>query len=483
MLTTKQVNDLQSTLMSEYGSQAKTGWNYFISNTDTVPIFRRTSISPLKQDSLVNVHSDFMGVVVEQKVGYIGAVNVYLENNDAISDSLLSKTNTFLEDFQKANQSEVKAPETIRWTAAEGLSHRIMYLKNGKPRIKNLHGWQVLYDFEDDIYNPDAAFVFYRTTDVFGKTEERMDVYTSDLVEYYYKFNNKWQPRVPEGKSDNTEQHFMGRVPVFPVFNNEMHTPDCPKSVVMLIDAYDETQSDVLSELKASRLAFLKIWGEPYTGYRLDSEGNFQLDGDGNKIPISIPEYMREFGALVFKTDDDGKPQGDAQFLLKQMDDAVIEHNLDRLREQVFQGSQAVDERTMLQGANQRVIAIKSAYDKLDKKCQTFEKYFTSALRVQYEILFTLVLEKMLPGYSITQEEYDLIIDGLVYMYDHADIVDPEIEARVLSINLQNMSRIDAYSFHPLITDPVGMSERYQEEIESGLYLPGMEPVIAETVV
>ena len=479
-LTTKEIGLIQSNLMTQYGSQALKGWRYFNNDEGTVPIFSRTSISPMKKDSMVNTHANFVGIIVEQKVGYFGEINVFLKKTEGLSDQFIVDTNKFLRKFQTSNQADVLNPESIRWTAAEGLSHRLMFLSDGKPRVRNLHGWQVLYDYEADIYNPKAAYVFYTVRELSGKVEERMDIYTKTTVEYYRKYKNGWLLRTPDDKTNSIEQHYMGRVPVFPIYNNEMINPDCPESVLKNVDAYDVAQSDILSEMKASRLAYLKVWGEIATGFKLEPDGEFTLDGDGNKIAINIAEYLREFGTLIFKTDDDGKKQGDAEFLQKNMNDDVNEHNLDRVREQVFNDSMAVDERSILQGANQRVIAIISVYDRLEKKCNTFKKYLTTALKVQYELLFKLASEKLFENYSLTKEQEKIVVENLTYNFDYLDIVDPEVEARILALNLQTMSRIDAYALSNMIDDPIEYCIRYQEEIDEGLYLPGTEQVIVE---
>lgn len=471
-MTTKEINSVKVNLDSEYGSRAYQASKYYLEEPGYVPIFSRTSTSPIKQDSMVNAHASFMKTIIQQKIGFIGSLNVFCANEN---QALTERVNQWLKSFQAKNQFETRTPQTVEWTAIEGLSHRLIYLRDGYPRIKNLHSWQVAYEYDDDIFNPSKAYVFYEVKNASGKTEKRFDIYDSENVEYYYKSNNAWVARVPEGMDSNIQPHFMGRVPVIPILNNEQMMGDCSPSVLRNIDVYDVTQSDVLSELKASRLAYLKIFGDIYTGYKQDYEGNFLTDDDGNKIPIDVPSYLREFGAMVFKTDDEGKPQGDAQYLEKRMDDAVIEHNLDRMREQIFMDSQAVDERSILQGSNQRVIAIKSAYDKLEKKCSTFEEYFISSLRIQYEMLFNLAVEGLLEGFSVTEEEKQIVLDSMQYVFNHNELVDDEIQARVLEVNMRTMSPEDAYALNPLTShDAMGFKERWIASQESEIYNPGM---------
>ena len=128
-------------------------------------------------------------------------------------------------------------------------------------------------------------------------------------IDNKYWGNVKWQ-YVEE------KVHFFEEVPIIPFYNNDTWTGDCDNVIADrkryhtdgtistqndnyrdgLMDAYDVILSDTVSEIKAMRLAYLKIWGTIYTG----------KDYDGK--PIDINDWLRKTSSMKFPVDDTGKP-------------------------------------------------------------------------------------------------------------------------------------------------------------------------------
>ena len=446
------LNKVRDNMESKYGNRGFTALKYYRKDPDTIPIYKRTSISPIRQANLVNAHADFMSSIVNQKVGYLGTLNVVF-NNEMLNPSLSNRVNDWWDYVKISNQFELKNPETVRWTTIEGISHRLIYLKEGEIRFKNLHSWQVAYEYDDNIFDATRAFVYFEKTDLEGKTTEYCHVYDDEMVSYYTKYNNGWISYTPEGATGSTEEHMIGMLPLVPFLNNEFMVGDCNPNVLRNINIYDEVQSDVLSEIKAFRNALLKIFGD--------------VVPEGIE-PADLPVYITETGAFMIKTDDEGKPLGDVEFLQKVVDDAMIEHNLDRMRDQIFSDAQAVDEKSITLGANTRVIAIKAMFDKLERKVETFIKYYNSSIRRQFEIIFSLSEKGFLSDFVINEQEKWQLLTALDITYDHKELTDPMDVARMHEINIKTMSLEDAFSLHPDANhDPIGFAERYRQQIDS----------------
>jgi len=128
------------------------------------------------------------------------------------------------------------------------------------------------------------------------------------------------------------------------------------------MDIYDEIISDTSGEIKAVRLAYLKIFGDLYTG----------VDDYGNEI--SIPDYLKEFGTMIFGETVDGQRFGDAEFLEKKLDDTAIVNILNRLRQHIYEVSGSIDLKELT--AAQRVFSIKASMMRLENNAKTTESYF-----------------------------------------------------------------------------------------------------------
>jgi hypothetical protein len=90
--------------------------------------------------------------------------------------------------------------------------------------------------------------------------------------------------------------------------------------------------------------------------------------------PIPIPDYLQEFGTMVFGQTQDGKPLGDAEFLEKKLDDAATEHSLDRERGHIYETSGSIDLKELT--AAERVFSIKASMMRLENNAKTTENYF-----------------------------------------------------------------------------------------------------------
>lgn len=390
---------------NNFGNQYKEKWNRYLGTYS--PIMYRKSVSPLKQDSQINISANFMSEIVNLKTGYLASKIV--ENINTENELLVQEW----EAFKERNSEDVLNIENIKQSTTSGISHRLFYWKNGLPYIKVLYPWEVIYDYDDDIFTPTKAYHYFEKTDLLGKTKKYCDIYDSIYVTHTeLKGGDYVQIAEPE-------VHLSNQVPIYPFLNNDNIQGNCDK-VMALIDAYDESLSDEGSEMKASRFAYLKIFGDLYTG----------VDENGNEI--QIPDYLREFGTLLFGLDDAGNKVGDAQFLEKNMNTEAYKSFRAELKKLIFEQSDSVDISEMMAlGANTRIFTVKTALMRLETDCSVTERYMKRALEKQFSLWMNWVNNYL----SITDDAYLSIEFNRSYIQDTESMISALVQLKgVLSL-------------------------------------------------
>lgn len=375
------ISTIQNVYMSEYGNKQKYLWDYYDGNTSVIPIYQRSAVSPLKEKSHTNVHTDFFGQIIDLKQGYMGErIEIKFQSEDD-------------EDFKKMLKDTHMATEnsqTVEYTSVEGISHRLCYTENGEFKTKNLHGWQVVYEYTNDIFNPERAYYFYSIQEL-GETipTNYCNIYDREFVTYYKQDErNKKGPRKAQSnafsgyvidKSKEPQPHNFNQVPIIPFLNTADWKSNCDQSV-KLMDLYDEIFSDTSAEIKDMRMALLKIWGDDiYTGE----------DANGN--PISIPDFLSDLQAMLFGNTADGKPLGDAEYITRTIDISAVDSMLNKCRAAIFETSGSVDLKEL--SSAQRVFSIKASLLNLENNAATTENYLRLGLEKQIDLWIYLMGE------------------------------------------------------------------------------------------
>lgn len=362
---------------SQYGDRQYYLYEYYRAKNN--PIQSRQPISVAKATSHTNLHVDFMGDIVDLKVGYMGQ---HIEFTPNIKKKVLhDKVALELKIFDRLNNGAVLNSESVRWSAISGISHRLLYTEDGLIKAKNIPGWQVVYDYNDDPLNATAAYYFFEKENLIGETTKWCYVYDATDVTYY-----KGPTRTLTGsdtaksaKADGdiytkveSQPHNFTEVPIFPLVNNDLWAGDCDKSVP-LMDIYDELISDGSAEIKSMRLAYLKMWGTIYTGK--DLEGN----------DIDVNTWMKQTSSMIFATNDDGTKAGDAEFLEKNINDDAVENMLNRMRTHIFEVSGSMDLKELVDIT--RAYAAKTSLLRLENNAATTERYMRGFLYKQIRLM------------------------------------------------------------------------------------------------
>ncbi len=417
--------------MSNSGELQEYQYNYYHNNISTVPVYARKAASPLKEASHTNLHINFFEDIIQRKMGYMAS-----EIKIVIEDEAMK---TAVENFNNTTRQQTKNIDSISDASISGVSHRLIYTVDGEVKIKNIPGWQVVYNYTDDIYNPEEAYYYYTTMSLSGVIIKHCDIYSKTTVSYYEKGEKSGGDYY---MIDEEQPHNFNQVPIYPFINNSDMNGDC-HDALSIMDVYDELISDTSGELKAARLAYLKIYGDLYTGQ------------DANGDAISIPDYLRDFGTMLFGTDDLGNNMGDAQFLEKKIDDVAITNMLDRLRSHIFEISSSVDLKELTASNDLRVFSIQASLSRLENNSAITERFIKMVLNKQYELYFYWLSEYKGVSYDVADIEY---------VFERVFTKDIEALVRTAAMAVNIMSTEDAYSLTGLFDKPREAVERYNEE-------------------
>ncbi len=386
-----------------------------------VGILNRTMPDSYKVNN--KLANDFRGEIVDQITGYLfGRPITYSLKKEAYEDGLgmaaYERDNAELNAWRIRVEAGDLDAEAGKRAAIMGSTIRLCYNDtDGNANVVNLFPWQVIVIDEHNaiIYRQDATSGKY-TVEHYDDTFITTYI-EGDDGEFYLDADN---PPIP---------HMFALMPIVEIVYNDEKLPAFRK-VESLIDAYDRALSDAQNEIEEFRLAYLKIIGaEP-----LDEDEAARIRQTGS---ISVPEG------------------GDVDFLTKTIDDDVLEHHKETLRENIYRFSATVDMTDQkFSGSDQSGEARKWKLLALENKASVLERKFSKALRQQFKILSTHWQAK---GYALDWQNIDWTI--------HRNIpLELSMEAQITSLlrgNVTERTRLGLLSF---IDDPEREIKEMQAE-------------------
>lgn len=262
-----------------------------------------------------------------------------------------SKHQLILEEFLLRNNVEDNDPEYGKLAAICGIGARLAYIdRDGYERIKNIDPWEVSF-IGDDIHEPDYSLRHYKYDGV-------------TYAEFYDETNIYYFAQESSGyELEDIQQHMFDYNPLFGLANNKELKADAEK-VMSLIDAYDRTFSDASNEIEQYRLAYLVL-----KGLGMDEE---------------TLKKLKESGVFELYEETD-----DVKYLTKDINDALIEHHLDRLEENILRFAKSVNFTDEAFGGNITGVAMRFKLLALENKCITMERKFVASLRYQFKVIFS----------------------------------------------------------------------------------------------
>jgi SPP1 family phage portal protein len=342
----------------------KSLYERYKASTEGVPILSRKPVeyedfetdSIKRIDNKVNnrLNNAFDADIVDTKVGYMFGYPI----SYTIDDEQPKWQQTF-DDFLLRNNVEDVDSEAGKMAAICGYASRLAYVDSeGKERIMNVDPWEAIILSTTDITEPQYALRYYKVFDwVNGqKIEKRKAEFYDDTKVYYFE-------SVGEQKLQLTgeQPHLFDYCPLFGIPNNKELMGDAEK-VLKLIDAYDRTLSDASNEIEQYRLAYLILKG----------------------LGVDEETLARIKQAGIFELLDE---KDDVKYLTKDINDALIEHHLDRLEENILRFAKSVNFTDESFAGNITGVAMKFKIMALENKSITMERKMTAALRYQFKVI------------------------------------------------------------------------------------------------
>jgi SPP1 family phage portal protein len=300
------------------------------------------------------IANDFFSEIVDMKTGFFCGVPIsYVIENDAAQD--------VVNDFNRYNSMPDVDYETAKAATICGLGVRMFYYIGAKIAVKVMNAWEFVFTGEA-VDDPREVIRFYKTQQILASGKkldvEHADVYDAVNVYPYVKREGETYYTLVEG---GVVPHMVPGVPVRGVLNNEDGIGDAEK-VLELIDGYDRALSDINSELEQFRLAYLAITGA--------------------EITEEVLQMAKRTGAFSLPG-----PEAKIEFIVKNLNDAIIEHHLDRMERNIYRFSRTPNMNDESFAGNLSGIAMKFKFRSFEDKCKTAELKFKRSLREQYAIL------------------------------------------------------------------------------------------------
>ena len=244
----------------------------------------------------------FASYITNMSVGYfLGKPITYNSDNTDLLDRL--------NDIFKYNDEADNNTSLAKYSSIGGYAVELLYTdEEGNARFKSLPGDEVAIVYDNTLEENILCAVRYFEEEIAGedKTKTIINLYTKDLIQIY-------ELKDSEIRFIEEYPHYFNDVPIAVYINNDEMYGDFEK-VKVLIDAYDQVQSDTANDFEYFTNALLVI-----SGILMDDEDN---DFKNNRV-------------LNF-TDSEGK----AEYLIKNINDSALENFKNRLVEDIHKFSQ-----------------------------------------------------------------------------------------------------------------------------------------------
>lgn len=252
--------------------------------------------------------------------------------------------------------------------------------------------------------------------------EEYVDVYDSREVAHYTAIGGSL-------KLINSEPHYFDDVPIIEFPNNRQHRGDF-EDVLSLVDAYNMAESLTLDDLQDFTDAFLLIKGMHVGG------------GEGAKDLRRRKIIELEEG-------------GDAQWLIKNLNDTYVENIKTRLQKDIHKFSNIPDMSDDSFAGNVSGVAIKYKLIGLEQIRSRKEREFKKALQRRIELIGGMLKLKSLPFIDFREIDIQFTANIPANLTEQAQLV-TSLDGLVSQKTLLGLL--------PFVTDPVQEIEELQQE-------------------
>lgn len=345
---------------------------------DGVPIFHRQPRfvkSEADKREVINhrINNDFFSEIVDFKTGYFAGKPIgysYADTEEALEETgeagdttdemeeARDEANKRITDFvTRSNMFDVDM-ECTKYAAICGYAGRLFYIDpDGEERVMvSPPNETIILSRTKDITQPTYGVRYYTVTDINDRETVKAEFYDEGSI--YYAEGAPGALEIV-----GTVPHLFGGCPLQGIPNNREMQGDAEK-VLALIDAYDRALSDANNEIDSFANAYMVF-------------ENVSM----NEEEIAAAQAS---GAIQFFTG--GANGGKVYFLTKEINDAFIEHHLDRVEENIYRFSKTPNLSDEAFGTASG-ISLKFKLTGLETKCGMFEAKMISAGTYMFKLL------------------------------------------------------------------------------------------------
>jgi len=319
-----------------------------------------------------------------------------------------------------------------------GVSYELLYLsEQGELKSKKFSADEFIPIYSNNVGEfLEGAIRIWSDVDIFddNAVTKYAALYTKSEVITYKTEKNKEEYREVAG---SRYPHRFGDVPVIIYQNNDEMKGDF-EDIISLVDAYDMAQSDTANDFEYFTNAYLCVTGAG-GGFAADS------DDDGNQMLNNIKNHR-----ILFLDE-----KGQAEWLIKNVNDTAVENYKNRLYHNIFFLSQVpalTDEKF---GSNVSGIAIKYRLIGLEELAAEKESKFKTAMKKKL---------RFITDYINLRENRAYEASDINIRFNRNDVNNiPEIVDYVVKLE-GIVSKETQLGLAPFVFDPLAEIERMEQE-------------------
>lgn len=342
-----------------------------------VPIFQR--IPRFDEENPVNnkVNNDFFGEIVDFKTGYFAgkpAVYSYADTaeskEDTGGDEARDEASKALSDFVARNNMYDVDMDITKFAAIAGYAGRMFYHDtDGNERCMALPSYETIVLSETSIMEPKYGIRYYKTLGLGGEEIWKAEFDDGKTIRFYEGCAGSLTEK-PEKAIPN----LFGFCAIQGIPNNSEMLGDVEK-VMELIDAYDRTVSDENNEIDSFANAYMAF-------------ENVEMDDE---------EIRKGQRTGAFQYFSSGNQPGSIHFITKDINDAFVEHHLERLEENIYRFSKTPNMADENFSQNASGVAMKFKLTGLEAKCGMFQAKMITAGVYMFKLLAGCWAKKRIP--------------------------------------------------------------------------------------
>lgn len=363
-LTAAQINKKIAKFESRILPRLNRLFNYYIGNHSILDATKDKGkpnnrlVTNYAKNIVTNTQGYFMGIPVTYK-----SSNAELEER--------------IQDIIEYNDDAAVNSDLAEDLSIYGMAAELLYIDtDAMIRYTEIDPRQLYFETSGNMN--DEITLAIRWYDVYDDDDictRHIEVYDSESITYYMKTGTGGGAviaEIPDGAASNTVKHYWGAVPINVYYNNKNHMGDF-EDIISLQDAYNTMESESVNDYQSFADAILLL--------------------KNTKMPTEIDPETGKQKKMDFR---DTKvltvyDEGDASYLVKQVNDTYVENIKERIREDIYLTSNTVNMSDENFAANASGVSIVYKLMNFENRVAKTERRFTKGLQRRFELICTIL--------------------------------------------------------------------------------------------